>query len=64
VRELPAARRQDAQAGAGAAPTLATHNDVYIQQVDDGLGGADVWDEILSAPTRNDPMTVDRPARG
>jgi integrase len=26
---------------------LSTTMDVYIQQVDDGLGGADAWDEIL-----------------
>ncbi len=28
---------------------LSTTMNVYIQQVDDGLGGADAWDEILPA---------------
>ena len=30
---------------------LTTTMNVYIHQVDDGLGGADAWDEILSGAT-------------
>jgi hypothetical protein len=29
---------------------LTTTMNVYIHQVDDGLGSADVWDDILPAP--------------
>lgn len=39
---------------------LSTTMDVYIQQVDDGLGGAEVWDDILGA-ARGHPGATDRP---